>query len=489
MTTLASSSSVAASSRLTFLPPPLIGWQLDAAMPEASCTAMLGQLAERGFERTAERYPSDYRDNDRLVFDDAALAASLFADLRARLPMELERDGVRWQLCGLNARFRACRYANGQAFCVHRDGPYAPSDDVRSLLTVQLYLDDDPARVGGRTRFYADARGEARWASVDPRRGTAIVFDHRAWHDGEAVTAGVKHVLRTDAMYRRVSESCPDDVDVIGRHRGYVWRAIERRDGSIASAGRDGTIRHWECVANDRANVELGRGSITTLIEATDGRLWCGTRAGAVMLVDELCREVATDVGAVLAADVLDNLVVVSTSRGLVVAFDAMSGAPVWRREAHDGWAWSIATHRAQALDGFLSCGTDGRVVLLDRAGRMRVLAELRVPLRAIASLPGAARHLLAPTLAVGDDRGWIHWLAGDGRVIASRRVHAAAVTSLVATADACISASEDGTVRRTIGVHTHVVHELRDFATSVALDTQDRIIVCGYDGAVRRIR
>src|SRR5439155_17927891 len=136
-----------------------------------------------------------------------SLAARLFEQLRSRLPGELVIDGVRWELAGLNPRFRACRYRDGQAFCIHRDGPFVPSDDVRSHLTVQLYLDDAPDRVGGRTRFYADARGEVQWAAITPARGSAIVFDHRAWHDGEAVTAGIKHVLRTDAMYRRVDRA------------------------------------------------------------------------------------------------------------------------------------------------------------------------------------------------------------------------------------------------------------------------------------------
>src|ERR1043166_2406508 len=170
------------------------------------CDRLVTDLTKRGFAPTGEFYPSGYRDNDRLVFDDLALAVAWFERLQPKLPGEfIDATGMRWELCGLNSRFRACRYQDGQGFCIHRDGPHVPAEDTRSFLTVQLYLDDDPARVGGRTRFYADPGGEQLWAAIEPRRGTVIVFDHRVWHDGEAVTRGVKHVLRTDVMYRRAS--------------------------------------------------------------------------------------------------------------------------------------------------------------------------------------------------------------------------------------------------------------------------------------------
>ena len=74
-----------------------------------------------------------------------------------------------------------------------------PSDDTRSFLTVQLYLDDDAQRSGGRTRFYADPQGRELLAAIAPTVGSVIIFDHRVWHDGEPVHRGIKHVLRTDA--------------------------------------------------------------------------------------------------------------------------------------------------------------------------------------------------------------------------------------------------------------------------------------------------
>jgi hypothetical protein len=431
----------------------------------ARCEQLLRALDERGFARTGELYPDDYRNNDRLVFDDAGLAAELEDRVRAYIPEYLDEGGARWQLLELNARFRACRYADGQAFCIHRDGAYVPSDDTRSFLTVQLYLDDDARRVGGRTRFYADAQGRELTAAIAPSVGSVIIFDHRVWHDGEPVTRGLKHVLRTDAVYQRVDGNVIDEIGVLRRHRGYAWCAIACRDGSIASSGRDGTVRRGDDV------FDLHDGSITTVVEADDGSLWCGSRAGSIHRVGrgpELARghEIITSgLAAILASANSGGLVAFATARGQIVT-------ERWRVNAHAAWARGLCAHRG----GFASCGHDGRVVFIDHSGRVREHAHLPTPLRAIVS-DGEAIH-------VGDDRGWIHTLAIDGSILRSRRAHAAAVTALAICEDgSLVSGGEDNYVK----CGDRVICELRDFVTSIAA-TRRGLVVAGYDGAIRLV-
>ena len=546
---------------IAFLPPDaFVGWCLHEAIDPVRCAALLDEVRARGFDRTGERYPASYRDNDRLVLDDPALAEALFEVLRDRLPPVLGADGLprprdttdatesnrddgdeRWELCALNPRFRGCRYADGQSFCIHRDGPYAPSDDVRSFLTVQIYLDDDPDRVGGHTRFYADARGATAWASIAPKAGAAIVFDHRAWHDGEPVTAGIKHVLRTDAMYRRVRrfsarhhsarDPLASDGSLVGQHRGYAWQAIVLRDGSIASAGRDGTICRWTHDAPRGSTIDLHAGSVTCLVEDGHGRIWCGTRSGEIWcLGDRDVVRITTGLAAITSAARNGDLVAFTTSQGEVIAFrdvpdlTTRSTTPgtlpaAWTALAHDGWAWGIAAHG----DGFVSCGHDGRVMRIDGHGRAREWAALGAPLRAIASHQA--------NVVVGDDRGWLHWLARDGRVVRAVRAHAATVTAiaidvvvpagnaiagdaLVPAIDAIaiardaaaidaiaiagdavslrdhsvVSTGEDGRVMRTHTRGGDVLLELDDFATSVAIASAGEVIVAGYDGCIRRV-
>jgi len=457
---------------VAFLPPErFVGFTLAGVLGDARCDALIGELAGRGFAPTGASYPRHYRDNDRLVFDDPTLAAELFAQVGAALPATLAVDGVSWRLHGLNPRFRACRYRGGQAFCIHRDGPQLTDDHTRSLLTFQLYLDDAAGMVGGRTRFYADRDGRELWAAISPRRGTAIVFDHRVWHDGEAVTAGEKHVLRTDVMYRTDRPAAVErDSAVIGRHRGYAWRAIACRDGSIVSGGRDGVVRRWCDGAAVSANA-LGVGSVTALVETADRRLWCGTRAGAVVVLGGAQpSRVYSGGGAVLAAAALpDGGVVVATALGELVALDGCTPPRITR--AHDGWAWAVAVRR-----GVVSCGDDGLVV---EDGRR--LAALGHPLRALAVLPSGA-------LLVGSTDGTIHRLGGGAA--ASWRAHGAAITSLAVAPDGdWASSSEDGTVKCWRGDRlVRSIPARGDFVTSVAFGAGARLIATGYDGAVWRV-
>jgi predicted 2-oxoglutarate/Fe(II)-dependent dioxygenase YbiX len=455
---------------VAFLPPDrFVGFTLDGVLDAAACAALIGTLEQRGFAPTGRAYPRAYRDNDRLVFDDAAFAARLFAQLRMALPPEVVVDGVAWQLEALNPRFRACRYRDGQAFCIHRDGAHQRDDTTRSLLTLQLYLDDAAGMVGGHTRFYADRSGGAPWAAIAPRRGRAIVFDHRVWHDGEAVSSGIKHVLRTDVMYGRPAVATPPpDPSVIGRHRGYAWRSIVCRDGSIASGGRDGAVRRWR----DRraAGVhDLAAGSVTALVETADRRLWCGTRSGQVLIIAGDTVSVAfTGRSAVLAAAALPTGVAVATAQGDIVELGATS--PRITR-VHDGWAWAIAIR-----NGIVSVGDDGRVV---EAGTE--LARLDQPARAVAVLPSGA-------LLVGTCDGTIHQLGGTDRT--SWPAHDAAITSLaVSPTGDWASSSEDGTVKRWRGDQPLRTEPARDdFVTSIDFRPDGTLIATGYDGAVREL-
>ncbi len=135
----------------------------------------------------------DIRNNSRVMFDDVALAATLFERIAPHVPRRLEGE---WEVCGANERLRCYRYEAGEYFAPHFDGAFVRHRDERSLLTFMVYLNDCPH--GGATNFFALGY------SVTPSTGTALLFNHPLLHEGAEVTAGVKYALRTDLMYRRI---------------------------------------------------------------------------------------------------------------------------------------------------------------------------------------------------------------------------------------------------------------------------------------------
>jgi predicted 2-oxoglutarate/Fe(II)-dependent dioxygenase YbiX len=231
------------------------------------CQALIDRGEAQGFLGADSDYPPSYRNNERLVMDDPALAERLAARLRASVPAEMladEADGVRWKMRGVNERLRWCRYRPGQAFHIHQDGVHHRGPTLRSRLTFMIYLTDGDAFEGGDTVFFADGpratpEGEAQppvVARVRPRAGSLILFDHRIWHAGEAVTRGVKHIVRSDVMFESVGEtggaSCHCD-----EHQGYVWTLCALPGERLASGGRDTAIRLWNA-RGDAAGVLRG---------------------------------------------------------------------------------------------------------------------------------------------------------------------------------------------------------------------------------------
>ncbi|REG37848.1 putative 2-oxoglutarate/Fe(II)-dependent dioxygenase YbiX [Archangium gephyra] len=169
---------------------------LSAVLSEAECEAIRQRIESLGPAPAPITTPfgfvmrPDIRNNDRVMFDDVALAAELFERVSSCIPQVLGG----WRAVGTNERFRCYRYQPGQYFAPHKDGAFVRSADERSLLTLLVYLNGECE--GGETRF--PTLGQ----EVVPARGMGLLFEHRVLHEGAEVRGGVKYVLRTDVMYR-----------------------------------------------------------------------------------------------------------------------------------------------------------------------------------------------------------------------------------------------------------------------------------------------
>jgi prolyl 4-hydroxylase len=203
--------------RLPWVPADTVAYTLDHVLSADECAAWLAKANQVGFipatihvdeEDDKQEIVTDVRNNTRAMIDDPVLAGVLFARLLPFLPATWvdSEDGAHYVLAGLNERLRFLRYEPGQHFAPHHDECYRRPDAgtrEQSYLTVQLYLDECPSFAGGSTTFL-DPNGTDAPIDCVPRQGRVLVFDQNLLHQGSRVSAGVKHCVRTDVMFRRV---------------------------------------------------------------------------------------------------------------------------------------------------------------------------------------------------------------------------------------------------------------------------------------------
>jgi prolyl 4-hydroxylase len=168
---------------------------IEHFLSAALCQHYIGMGEDMGYVpsevnfRDGSRRAEDIRNNDRVIFDNPEMAASLFERARPHLPAEIGE----WSVCGFNERFRFYRYGPQEYFKWHRDGTFAKSPDEMSFLTFMMYLNG--GFEGGDTEFKTEF--------IRPEEGTALVFPHKLPHQGVEIISGLKYVLRTDVMYRK----------------------------------------------------------------------------------------------------------------------------------------------------------------------------------------------------------------------------------------------------------------------------------------------
>jgi Rps23 Pro-64 3,4-dihydroxylase Tpa1-like proline 4-hydroxylase len=123
------------------------------------------------------------RNNSQIIFDDEWLMGTL----RERLSSLV-------RLSYIHNEFRISRYGPGQFFKPHKDG----SRQQKTNTTMLISLNDD--FVGGETRFWERSVKEEP-QTYRPKKGSLIMFPqtpNAVWHEGCAVTKGVKFVVRGD---------------------------------------------------------------------------------------------------------------------------------------------------------------------------------------------------------------------------------------------------------------------------------------------------
>lgn len=460
------------------------------------CREHIARSEARGFNAAASHYPPSYRNNDRQVVDDPVFARQMGERLAGHVPPRLEHEGETWAFDGINERFRFCRYRAGQQFNLHQDGVHHRGPGLQSRLTFMVYLTDGDAFDGGDTLFYsAGPAGDANGAParligrVRPRAGSLILFDHRLWHSGETVSRGVKHILRSDVIYRRHDAApAPSTRPFEPGHQGYVWALARLGDDLLASSGRDTSIRLWHDDGRAAGQLVGHRQSVLGLAALPGGRLASIARDGDLRfwsMADRACARTApAHQGSGLTVAALPDGTLASGGADAQVRLWRADGEPLATLSGHTGWVWSVA---AVGPGHLASASEDGTVRLWERAsGHCVGTLPGMSPLRDLLVLPGGDQLICA------DIEGRLATWARSGSTWThthTMQAHGAAVRRLRWLGNGLLaSAAEDNRVRVwRLADRTLLVESCHDNFVTDVLPLPGAYLSCSYDGRIAR--
>lgn len=170
-------------------------YTIDHFLTDAECDELIAKSEAIGFEEAkvnmdgGQKMMKMIRDNERVMYTDILYAFQLWKKLKPYIRPVIGKSYA----IGLNEMLRFYKYSPVQRFKMHRDGSYVRNETEFSYYTFMVYLNDNYE--GGQTRFES---GEF----VNPKKGTALIFEHSLRHEGARLTEGLKYVLRSDIMYK-----------------------------------------------------------------------------------------------------------------------------------------------------------------------------------------------------------------------------------------------------------------------------------------------
>jgi predicted 2-oxoglutarate/Fe(II)-dependent dioxygenase YbiX len=155
------------------------------------CQNLIQKVEDKNEWEHVDRGMAEY---ERVIMVDKKLANELFEKIKSELPEYF--TGLR--IVGLNDHFRFSKYYPRNSFGIHRDGMNVDSQGNRSVMTLNIFLND--VEEGGGTIFYYDNDRQLLMKNVRPKSGTGALFFNQIYHEGELVKKGNKYLIRTDVM-------------------------------------------------------------------------------------------------------------------------------------------------------------------------------------------------------------------------------------------------------------------------------------------------
>lgn len=136
------------------------------------------------------------RNNQRIEYTDSVLSKELEGIIISHFPDVLSFNSKKFT--ELNNHFRFYHYSPREYFKPHKDG-HIKLENKQSFITCLFYLNDTE---GGETILMPQGFSHKEsWISIQPTKGSILLFEHQIWHEGKPVTQGEKIVLRSDLFY------------------------------------------------------------------------------------------------------------------------------------------------------------------------------------------------------------------------------------------------------------------------------------------------
>ncbi len=203
-------------------------WTIEDFLSVEECNEIITSCENIGFKSLDESYDKNYRDSERIIaFDEnnylmETMEKRLYNDKfydrlqhKNIMPYGFNSRNFEWSNNSINKCLRINKYKpNSLGFDWHRDAAFTDSEDVKSNLTLLVYLTDN---IDGQLKFMAPKTDiihegyttieelnilknlECDTFELLPKVGMAVLFDQRFLHKAMPNTE-IKYVLRSDLI-------------------------------------------------------------------------------------------------------------------------------------------------------------------------------------------------------------------------------------------------------------------------------------------------
>lgn len=202
-------------------------YYLENVLTEIECEHLIRESNDK-YSSLKDEFLQEERQGNRLLTIDDKFALVLYDRIKNYIASDVNLKNIHpcgfgvdgeWIQDSINKCFRYNQYiAPSIGFKPHRDATFIENENVRSIMSIIIYLNDDFS--GGDTVFY-DTLGvrnkedlvedEMRNGYVErfrykPKKGSVLIFNHNMIHEGEKILTGIKYVIRSDIIFKRISK-------------------------------------------------------------------------------------------------------------------------------------------------------------------------------------------------------------------------------------------------------------------------------------------